>query len=59
MKVPSVGEAAAIVMNTWTNDDWDSEAFAYVDRAGKWRYYRLRNADEIILDRVEVAHGKY
>lgn len=57
--VPSAGEAAAIVMNTWTNDDWDSEAFAHVDRTGKWQYYRLSNGDEIVLERVEVAHGKY
>ena len=54
--VPTAGEAAAIVMKTWTNDDWDPEAFAYLDRAGNWRYYRLRDIDEIVLERVEAAH---
>lgn len=54
--VPTASEAAAVVMNTWTNDDWDSEAFAFRDRAGNWRYYRLRNADEIVLERVNAAH---
>lgn len=54
--VPTAGEAGAMVMNTWTSGDWDSEAFAYLDRAGNWRYYRLRNADKIVLERVEAAH---
>jgi len=49
-------EAAAIVMNTWTNEDWDSEAFVYLDRAGNWRYYQLRNADKVVLERVEAAY---
>lgn len=56
INVPTAGEAAAIVMNTWTNDDWDSEAFAFLDRACNWRYYRLRNGDAIVLERVEAAH---
>jgi len=53
--MPTAISAAALVMNTWTNDDWDSEAFAYLDRAGNWRYYDLSYADQIVLERVEAA----
>ena len=49
-------QAAAIVMQSWTKDDWDSEAFASVDRAGTWHYYCLRDSDEIVVERVEAAH---
>jgi hypothetical protein len=55
--VPTADEAAAIVMNTWTKDDWDPEAFAYRDQAGNWWYYRLRDTDEIVLERVEATHS--
>jgi hypothetical protein len=55
--VPTGCEAAAIVMNTWTNDDWDSEAFAYLDQAGNWRYHHLRDRDEIVLEGVEAVHS--
>lgn len=54
--VPTADEAAAIVLDTWTKKDWDSEAFARMDGAGTWRYYRLRDGDEIVLERVEAAH---
>lgn len=53
--VPTAEAAAEVVMNTWTKDDWDAEAFAYRDRAGNWRYYRLRDGDQIALERVEAA----
>lgn len=54
--VPTAEEASTIVMSTWTKEDWDPEAFAYLNRAGNWRYYRLRDRDQIVLERVEAAH---
>lgn len=50
--VPTAEEAVLIVVNTWTNSDWDSEAFAYLDRAGNWHYYRLLDTDGIVVERV-------
>ncbi len=46
-------EAAEIVLKHWTREDWDSEAFAYQNRRGRWRYYRLRATDILVLERVE------
>jgi len=54
--VPTAEEASAIVMNTWTKNDWDGDAFAYRDRAGNWHYYCLRDEDRIVLERVEAGH---
>jgi hypothetical protein len=53
--VPTAGDAVAIVMNSWTNDDWDPEAFAFLDKVGNWRHYRLCDTDEIVFERVVAA----